>query len=135
MASPVILILGAGKGVGKGVASAFASKGYKVALAARSLKEAESTPEQLNIKSDFANPDDVVYAFTRTKKELGVPPSVVLYNGKSRSPPTPSTPSPKRVCQAASEYVANGMVQPVPSRDPRRLMTPSTSPWQDLTRT
>jgi NAD(P)-dependent dehydrogenase (short-subunit alcohol dehydrogenase family) len=134
MASPVILILGAGKGVGKGVASAFASKGYKVALAARSLKEAESTSDQLNIKSDFANPDDVVYAFTRTKKELGVP-SVVLYNGKSRSLPTPSTPSPKRVYQAGSEYVANGMVQPVPSRDPRRLMTPSTSPWQDSTRT
>jgi NAD(P)-dependent dehydrogenase (short-subunit alcohol dehydrogenase family) len=86
MASPVILILGAGKNIGQGVARAFASKGYKVALASRSLKEAESTSEQLNITSDFSNTDDIVHAFTRTKKELGVP-SVVVYNGKPRSRP------------------------------------------------
>lgn len=80
--SPVILILGAGPNIGQGVARAFAAKGYRVALASRSLQEADSTPEQLNIKSDFANTDDVVHAFTRTKKELGIP-SVVVYNGKS----------------------------------------------------
>lgn len=57
-------------------------KGYKVALAARSLREAESTDNQLNITSDFANPDDVINAFTRVKKVLGIP-SVVVYNDKS----------------------------------------------------
>jgi NAD(P)-dependent dehydrogenase (short-subunit alcohol dehydrogenase family) len=81
--SPVILILGAGPNIGKAVARTFASKGYKVALAARSLREADSMDNQLNITSDFANPDDVVNAFTRVKKVLGVP-SVVVYNGKSR---------------------------------------------------
>lgn len=81
--SPVILILGAGPNIGQAVAQTFASKGYKVALAARSLREADSTDNQLNIASDFANPDDVVNAITRVKKVLGIP-SVVVYNGKSR---------------------------------------------------
>ena len=81
--SPVILILGAGPNLGQAIARAFASKGCKIALAARSLKEADSTDDQLNITSDFANPDDVVSAFTRVKKALGIP-SVVVYNGKSR---------------------------------------------------
>src|ERR1700724_1286767 len=55
--SPVILILGAGPNIGQAVARTFASKGYKVALTARSLREADSTDNQLNITSDFANPD------------------------------------------------------------------------------
>ncbi|OIW25246.1 NAD(P)-binding protein [Coniochaeta ligniaria NRRL 30616] len=89
--SPVILILGAGPNIGQGIARTFAAKGYKVALASRSLQEADSTPEQLNIKSDFANTDDVVHAFTRTKKELGVP-SVVVYNAASLTPSPPNDP-------------------------------------------
>jgi NAD(P)-dependent dehydrogenase (short-subunit alcohol dehydrogenase family) len=80
--SPVILILGAGPNIGQAVARTFASKGYKVALAARSLREADSTDNQLNITSDFANSDDVVNAFTKVKKVLGIP-SVVVYNGRS----------------------------------------------------
>ncbi|RFU27515.1 hypothetical protein B7463_g8834, partial [Scytalidium lignicola] len=77
--SPVILIFGAGPNIGQAVARTFASKGYKVALAARSLREADSTDKQLNITSDLANPDDVVNAFTKVKKVLGIP-SVVVYN-------------------------------------------------------
>lgn len=79
--SPVILILGAGPNIGQAVARTFASRGYKVALAARSLNEADSTDNQLNITSDFANPDDVVNAFKRVNKVFGIP-SVVVYNGK-----------------------------------------------------
>jgi len=80
--SPVILILGAEPNIGQAVARTFASKGYRVALAARAQREADRTDNQLNITSDFANPDDVVNAFTKVKKVLGIP-SVVVYNGKS----------------------------------------------------
>jgi NAD(P)-dependent dehydrogenase (short-subunit alcohol dehydrogenase family) len=80
--SPVILILGAGPRVGLTTAKTFASKGYKVAVASRSLKETDSTDQQLNIKSDFNNPEDVVNAFAKVRKELGIP-SVVVYNGMS----------------------------------------------------
>lgn len=83
--SPVVLILGAGSNIGQAIARTFASKGYKIALAARSLKEADSTDNQLNIPSDFSKTDDVVSAFTKVKKVFGVP-SVVIYNGKSSSP-------------------------------------------------
>ncbi|KAF0643192.1 hypothetical protein FPSE5266_07860 [Fusarium pseudograminearum] len=77
--SPVILILGAGPNIGKALARIFAAGGYKVGLAARSLKEADSTDNQLHITSDFSNPDDVVNAFDKVKKAFGIP-SVVVYN-------------------------------------------------------
>ena len=79
--SPVILILGAGPNIGQEVARTFASRGYKVALAARSLDEADTTSNQLNITSDFANSDDVVNAFRRVHQVVGIP-SVVVYNGR-----------------------------------------------------
>ncbi|KAH8734759.1 hypothetical protein BGZ61DRAFT_382437 [Ilyonectria robusta] len=89
--SPVALILGAGPKVGLPAAKAFASKGYKVAIAARSLKEVDSTDNQLHIKSDFANPDDVVQAFTKVRKELGIP-SVVVYNAGAATFAPPNDP-------------------------------------------
>jgi NAD(P)-dependent dehydrogenase (short-subunit alcohol dehydrogenase family) len=80
--SPVILILGAGPNVGSHVAKAFASKGYKVALAARKTKKADNTSDQVNIPSDLSDPNSVVNAFSKVKALLGLP-SVVVYNGKN----------------------------------------------------
>lgn len=80
--NPVILILGAGPKIGASVAQHFASKGFKVGLAARSVKESESTDTQLNIPSDFSKSDDVVNAFKKVKEVFGIP-SVVVYNGMS----------------------------------------------------
>jgi NAD(P)-dependent dehydrogenase (short-subunit alcohol dehydrogenase family) len=79
--SPVILILGAGSNIGNHVARAFAAKGYKVALAARRLKEADNNADQINIPSDLSDPSSVVNAFSKVKSLLGVP-SVVIYNGE-----------------------------------------------------
>jgi NAD(P)-dependent dehydrogenase (short-subunit alcohol dehydrogenase family) len=79
--SPIILILGAGPNIGQAVARTFALGGYKVALAARSVNEAESTDNQLNITTNFANSNDVVHAFERVNEVFGIP-SVVVYNGK-----------------------------------------------------
>ncbi|KAL5349908.1 hypothetical protein ACLOAV_004942 [Pseudogymnoascus australis] len=89
--SPVLLILGAGPNIGHAVARIFASKGYKVALAARSLKEADSTDNQLNITCDFANSDDVVNAFKRVNKVFGIP-SVVVYNVSTSTFTPPQDP-------------------------------------------
>ncbi|RGP74102.1 short chain type dehydrogenase [Fusarium sporotrichioides] len=80
--SPVILILGYGANVGQAVASKFSSQGYRVAVAARSIKEADSTDTQLNISSDFTKTDDIVNAFDKVKKEFGIP-SVVVYNASA----------------------------------------------------
>ena len=87
--SPVALILGAGTNIGHHVGRAFASKGYKIALAARSLKEEDSTPDQLNIRSDFSNPDSIVAVFAKVEKQMGYP-SVVVYNGTKSASPVPN---------------------------------------------
>lgn len=79
-ASPVLLILGSGANVGQSVARAFAAKGYKVALASRSIKEEDGTKNQVNISSDFSDPDSIVRVFSKVKASLGLP-SVVVYNG------------------------------------------------------
>jgi len=81
--SPIIIILGAGANIGQAVARTFASRGYKVALAARSLDESESTGDLLNIKSDFSKSEDVLSAFKKVNEVFGIP-SVVIYNGGFR---------------------------------------------------
>lgn len=78
--SPVALILGAGANIGHSVGRAFAAKGYKIALVARSAKEEESTPDQLHIRGDFSDPASIVDIFTKVKAKLGSP-YVVVYNG------------------------------------------------------
>ena len=77
--SPVVLILGAGPNIGKALARTFAAGGYKVALAARSLKETDSTDTQLNITSDFSKTADIVNAFAKVKRAFDIS-SVVIYN-------------------------------------------------------
>lgn len=79
--SPVILILGSGPNVGHHVARAFAGKGYKVALASRSLKEEDSNKDRVCISADLSDPQSVKDIFSKVKASLGLP-SVVVYNGK-----------------------------------------------------
>lgn len=80
--SPIALILGVGPNVGTEAAKVFASKGYKTVLAARSMKEEDSSDDQLRIKSDFSDPESISKVFAKVKSQLG-PPHVVVYNGKS----------------------------------------------------
>jgi len=83
--SPVVLILGAGSNIGQHVARAFASKGYKVALAARRVQEADSNADQVHIPTDLSEPNSVASVFSKVKALLGVP-SVVIYNGETCLP-------------------------------------------------
>jgi NAD(P)-dependent dehydrogenase (short-subunit alcohol dehydrogenase family) len=83
--SPVALIIGAGPNIGQSVVRKFASNGYKIGLAARSVKEADSTDSQLNIPVDLTKTDDVVKAFDQLKNTFGIPSVVVVYNGKCAS--------------------------------------------------
>lgn len=92
-ASPVILILGSGPNIGQHVARAFAAKGYKVALASRTLKEEDSTADQVNVSCDLSDPDSVIRVFSKVKASLGTP-SVVVYNGKDNSQYLKTSPKP-----------------------------------------
>jgi NAD(P)-dependent dehydrogenase (short-subunit alcohol dehydrogenase family) len=76
----IILILGGGPNVGKSVANRFASNGYKVAVAARSLKDGMSSDGQFNIHGDLSQPEQVDSIFQKVDAAFG-PPNVVIYNG------------------------------------------------------
>ena len=78
--APVLLLLGAGPRIGKSLASAFAAKDYNIALVARSIREDDSTPNQLNIKADLSDPSSIPSIFSKVKEVLGLP-TVVVYNG------------------------------------------------------
>ena len=76
----VILILGAGPRLGKTIASKFASGGYEVALAARSLSDGISAEGYLNVKVDLAAPESIPAVFKAVEKSMGIP-NIVVYNG------------------------------------------------------
>ncbi|KAK7420397.1 hypothetical protein QQX98_002820 [Neonectria punicea] len=110
-AAPIVLILGAGSNIGQSVARAFAAKGYKTALVARRLKEADSTADQLNIPADLSDPDAVVGAFSKVKAVLGDHPSVVVHNGvhtaSSGAPNNPNDPLSIAVADFAKDLSVN----------------------------
>jgi NAD(P)-dependent dehydrogenase (short-subunit alcohol dehydrogenase family) len=83
MSAPVLFVLGAGPKIGLSVGQAFAAKGYKVALAARSLDDGVGEDGFLRLKLDLANPDPsgIQKAFARVTEQFGIP-SVVVYNGR-----------------------------------------------------
>ena len=56
MSKPIAFIIGAGQRIGAGVADALQSKGYKIALAARSLKPEDSSSERLLLPVDLSSP-------------------------------------------------------------------------------
>jgi NAD(P)-dependent dehydrogenase (short-subunit alcohol dehydrogenase family) len=85
MSAPVIFILGAGPKIGLSVAGAFAAKGYKVALAARSLQDGLGEDGHLRLNIDLENPSKVRDAFDKVKAKFGIP-EVVVYNGEFPQP-------------------------------------------------
>jgi 3-oxoacyl-[acyl-carrier protein] reductase len=63
-----VIVTGASKGIGKGIARVFASKGAKVLLAARDLAQSQATATEIcasggiasAVAADIANPEDTV---------------------------------------------------------------------------
>lgn len=82
----VAVIAGAGRGVGRAVAEAFAAEGAAVALAARSQQELEELANELvtrgaralAIPTDLTQTKDVDGLFERTRQEFGKVDIVVL---------------------------------------------------------
>lgn len=111
--APVALILGAGANVGQNVARAFLAKGYKTVLASRSLKEEDSTSSQINIRSDFSDPESVAQVFSKVQSTLGHP-HVVVYNGMPHA-------TPPRQCIITNSFLAAAAVTPGDAKDPLAL--------------
>lgn len=91
MSKPIAFIIGAGQRIGAGVADALQSKGYRIALAARSLKSEDSTGDRLHLPVDLSSPESVAPAFASLRKQWGEP-SVVFYNAAAVHFADPSHP-------------------------------------------
>jgi NAD(P)-dependent dehydrogenase (short-subunit alcohol dehydrogenase family) len=86
-AKSVALILGSGPRVGSAVAKKLASSGYAVAVASRKGTDSRNNEDFLSIKIDLSHPASVKTAFDAVKAEFGAPPSVVIYNAATLTPP------------------------------------------------
>jgi NAD(P)-dependent dehydrogenase (short-subunit alcohol dehydrogenase family) len=96
MSSPVAFIIGAGSGVGRSVGLMLKKIGYSVALGSRNSDKDVLSKEDgfTSVAIDVTKSDTIVAAFDSVKKELGAPPSVVVFNGTHRS----LLGCPERVC-------------------------------------
>ena len=89
-----IVITGAGRGIGKNIAIAFAKEGANLGLISRTLEELEQTKKEIEelslngkviIKStDITNYEDVAEAFKLFNEELGLINGVIANAGASR---------------------------------------------------
>jgi len=79
MSSQIVLILGAGANIGKSLVQKFSSKGFKVAIASRTLNAEVSKLADTIVKADFSNPSSIKSIFEKVKSEIGTP-NVVIYN-------------------------------------------------------
>ncbi|KAI0911419.1 NAD(P)-binding protein [Ustulina deusta] len=85
--TPVALILGSGPRVGAAVAQKFASNGYKVAVTSRRAAGGKTPEGYLSLTADLSKPDSIPALFDAVKAEFDSPPSVVVYNAASLTPP------------------------------------------------
>lgn len=108
---PACLVVGAGPGIGRSVALAFAREGYDLALAARTPgRLAELKPEldksgavTRTYGVDAADPASIRALFAAVRKECG-DPEVVVYNPAAHSPGKPTTLEPD---QLAADFSVN----------------------------
>lgn len=87
--NPIVLVLGAGPGIGLAVARKFAQNGYKVAIASRNAGSSAQTTADgfLSLRADFAQPSSVPALFAAVEAEWKAAPSVVVYNAAALTPP------------------------------------------------
>lgn len=85
--NPIVLVLGAGPGVGTAVAERFASKGYKVAVTSRKGTNSLNEKGFLSLKADFSDPTTIPPVFEAVAAKFGAAPSVVIYNAAALTPP------------------------------------------------
>ncbi|KAF2798023.1 putative short-chain dehydrogenase [Melanomma pulvis-pyrius CBS 109.77] len=114
MSAPVLFVLGAGPKIGLSVGQAFAAKGYKVALAARSLQEGVGEDGFLRLNIDFANQDPagIQNAFAKVTEKLGVP-SVVVYNAADRVTLDPEDPLTSATVEDTTRLLSVNVISPL----------------------
>ena len=78
MSKPIAIIFGAGKNVGAAASTAFADKGYRVVLVARTINTTYNDDEMFLV-ADLSKSGTVCDVFAKVRQSWGEP-SLVLYN-------------------------------------------------------
>ncbi|KAI0116064.1 hypothetical protein F4776DRAFT_666639 [Hypoxylon sp. NC0597] len=76
-ASPVLLFLGAGKGLGTRVPAVFSEAGYKIPVVARTWRDEFDSLGYYQVQADFNNPECIPDDFTQVMENVGIPTVVV----------------------------------------------------------
>ncbi|KAH7305518.1 hypothetical protein B0I35DRAFT_362193 [Stachybotrys elegans] len=85
----ILLILGAGPGIARGVAEKFKSAGYGTAIVSRSKPADGLYPaDTVSIQADLRDASSIPKIFDTVKDKLGGSPSVVVYNAAAMTVPS-----------------------------------------------
>jgi len=79
MSAPVLLVLGPGPKIGPFVTHAFAAKGYKIALTARSVEASVDEDGYLRPKIDLRNTTEIQKVLAKVRETFGIP-TVIVFN-------------------------------------------------------
>ena len=96
------LIVGAGPGISASVARAFAARGLKVGLAARTIDKLDVLAKDIGAETfavDASDPAGVEHLFASAEARMG-PPDVVVYNASGRTRGALARLDPEEVRQA-----------------------------------
>jgi short-subunit dehydrogenase len=113
--SKVCVLLGAGPGVGHSVAKRFLSKGYTVALMARSSEKLDGMKNQLgeaNVSTwtvDVSDTNSLMSAMSAVAKLHGSP-EVLIYNAYSAAPGKPTNLQAKALEESFSVNVTSALI-------------------------
>lgn len=84
----VALILGSGPNVGTAITSSLTALNYRIATASRSgTNNLSPSTGILSLTADFATPSSIPTLFAAVAQEFGTPPSVVIWNAATLTPP------------------------------------------------
>ncbi|KAH6654704.1 hypothetical protein BKA67DRAFT_536008 [Truncatella angustata] len=88
--SPILLILGAGSGVGTAVTERFAKLGYKIALVSRRNSSPPSVTSEgyLSIRADLADVDAYKSIYDSIRETFGGVPNVIVFNAYGLTAPS-----------------------------------------------
>lgn len=89
--APTVVILGAGPGVGRQCILKFLNAGFNVVATSRSLRDNLKAENLLELQLDLAAPDSIPPVFRKLRAHFDHP-SVVVYNGYSRTIGPPDDP-------------------------------------------
>ena len=120
--SKVVVITGAGRGIGRGLAIGFAEQGARVVCAARSQAQLDETVRAIRdsggeataVRCDVTRPRDVQNLYTETRAQFG-PVDIVIATPAATSSAVRSKPATSMLGKRPCASTCSGSITPANS--------------------